>query len=1140
VSLPGSAQALISAGQTTNLFFSLGDPRFCKAVAPVLFPNASSFIEPTAGNKAALRAALARLRAVPGERVVVVGHTDDVGGLTGVSGNQALSERRAEATLAALRGQAAVWETVFQLEKQGVNQPPWSAGDFRTMLTEARGAAPSQIEVLQHREISAAGAALRAVLFPQYFAALLGAPGGSVAVPTLVPESLGCNEQHALGTGNHAPSRRAEIFFFGGTASPTVDCASYPLWSTPCVLPPPTPTTVTLSQLDTVPVGGTATVQVTVSPSPLPAGTTVTLTLSSTGAGDAVFVANGTHTLVISGSGSHEIRGVTASAVTDDQHLTATVTGAAAVLATEAFTVVRAFVFFLQFDVWSLTTHDYEPLNGRRVRLMDQDPGSNDRIATETTDAAGRVFFNLSDISTASGEAQPDLFFVIELGGNAHGHQLPAEWSTAGWLATDGTPGLQPSFSGSGLGSPTRPLVFRAGLDFHARLEYHVDAGGRAGHDDPAPAGVRVELMEEDVGPDRVLVSTRTGRDGRIDVVAFDAEPGSTFYLRVHLEIEDAAIHLSRGRFLLFDALARDFQPVIWNSTDDDADRKRFADHRNTSIGTFAGPEVFRATTGDRHVGLYYLKIWRELAVFLFEMTRGDWPGVEMDVAFSAPVTAFSWPVGQVNLHHPDDLWDRETLMHETGHQVMWRMVNFSSLSIAYQATFGNLQLFHRADLHSNPVHALIEGWAEFVEAIFEGAGTPPFRVGSPVDSSGDPLSPPGLGPPPNDRGESIEGALANGLWGIFESEVAGSAAGGSARVTESTDGDVTATAPWITQAAVKTRFTAMIWNPLKRLAPLSSPDSTALLANIRAGNPDDWHRLLPELQAFNMSMRRPAALHLTPDWGPPTGGGAIGMTVTITGEDFIRTKTLGATTLETTVRFGTAAGTGVSVTRHTTLVVVPPAGTGVVDVTVTTPAGTSAALRFRYVDDPLSITDVSTPGPGGALSPRVVSTLGGDSLDITGQGFLPGAVVEIGGGPLDPADVVVQRPDLILVTRTPPRPAGPVAIRVVNPPGAVDDILAGRLRYAEPPRVIRMVTPPSRSGAADQSHEIVLLADNVQPDATVTDGVSSFVVTLAGASGGTEVRFTLGPGPVGLVDLRLENPSDGLSAPFDFFRAAP
>ena len=83
----------------------------------------------------------------------------------------------------------------------------------------------------------------------------------------------------------------------------------------------------------------------------------------------------------------------------------------------------------------------------------------------------------------------------------------------------------------------------------------------------------------------------------------------------------------------------------------------------------------------------------------------------------------------------------------------------------------------------------------------------------------------------------------------------------------------------------------------------------------------------------------------LSPSAGPLLGG----TLVTITGTGFTRA---------TAVDFGTNPATNLTVVSDTTITAYSPAGTGTVDVTVTTPGGTSAtstADQFTYVPRRLS-----------------------------------------------------------------------------------------------------------------------------------------------------------------------------------------
>lgn len=233
----GQAQGTVSSGQQTIINVLLGNPNFCEVTPDILYDTASSFISPVADHKHTYQAVQDRLNA-GGARMLVVGHTDDVGA---AAPNQQLSERRARGALAVLAANAAEWEAIFAVER-------WGDADFVTMLTEV-GQPADAAAVSQHRQPNAAGAARRATLFRSYFRSLLGNPATAAPVNSLSPATLGCGKQHPLGAGDHRPSRRSEFFFFsappGSTAAPVVNCSEYPTWLNPCAPIPLPPVAVT-------------------------------------------------------------------------------------------------------------------------------------------------------------------------------------------------------------------------------------------------------------------------------------------------------------------------------------------------------------------------------------------------------------------------------------------------------------------------------------------------------------------------------------------------------------------------------------------------------------------------------------------------------------------------------------------------------------------------------------------------------------------------------------------------------------------------------------------------------------------------------------------------------------------------------
>ena len=119
-----------------------------------------------------------------------------------------------------------------------------------------------------------------------------------------------------------------------------------------------------------------------------------------------------------------------------------------------------------------------------------------------------------------------------------------------------------------------------------------------------------------------------------------------------------------------------------------------------------------------------------------------------------------------------------------------------------------------------------------------------------------------------------------------------------------------------------------------------------------------------------------PVVTSLTPTGGPAAGGTAV----TITGTGFAGT---------TAVTFGTASAASFQILSPTSISAVSPAGSGIVDVTVIAPGGTSATSatdRFTYAAPPSRPVVTS-------LTPSSGPSAGGTVVTITGSGF-PGAGV--------------------------------------------------------------------------------------------------------------------------------------------------
>ena len=181
-------------------------------------------------------------------------------------------------------------------------------------------------------------------------------------------------------------------------------------------------------------------------------------------------------------------------------------------------------------------------------------------------------------------------------------------------------------------------------------------------------------------------------------------------------------------------------------------------------------------------------------------------------------------------------------------------------------------------------------------------------------------------------------------------------------------------------------------------------------------------------------SVPAPIITSISPTSGP-LGGGTM---VTISGTGF---------TGVTAVKFGTTAGT-ITVNHALSITATAPAhAAGTVNVTVTTPLGTSAIIpadQYTYQGPP-TVTKVSlTTGPLG----------GGSPVTITGTNLLGATKVYFGGIPA-PSYVVTNATSI--TATTPGNGAGTVNITVTTPSGTSATSATDQYTYEGPPAITKV-----------------------------------------------------------------------------------
>ena len=238
----------------------------------------------------------------------------------------------------------------------------------------------------------------------------------------------------------------------------------------------------------------------------------------------------------------------------------------------------------------------------------------------------------------------------------------------------------------------------------------------------------------------------------------------------------------------------------------------------------------------------------------------------------------------------------------------------------------------------------------------------------------------------------------------------------------------------------------------------------------------------------------------------PSTGPTAAGTAVTITGTHFVA----GAT-----VAFGANPATNVSVVSSGSITATAPAGSaGTVDVTVTSPGGTSAtssADQYTYVAAPTVTSINPTAGP----------TAGGNTVTITGTNFTGTTAVSF--GQVAATSFTINSATSISAI-APAEGAGTVNIAVTTPGGASASTSADQYTYTAAPTVTA-VNPTSGPTAGGTS--ITVTGTNLSGATAVLFGstpATSYTVTSS-----TQISATA-PAGAGVVDVTVTTPG-GTSA---------
>lgn len=241
-----------------------------------------------------------------------------------------------------------------------------------------------------------------------------------------------------------------------------------------------------------------------------------------------------------------------------------------------------------------------------------------------------------------------------------------------------------------------------------------------------------------------------------------------------------------------------------------------------------------------------------------------------------------------------------------------------------------------------------------------------------------------------------------------------------------------------------------------------------------------------------------PAVSSINPTSGTPTGKGPV----TVTGSGF---------TGATKVHFGTAVAPSFTVNSDSQITATVPPGGGFVDVTVTTPKGTSAN----------SSADVYTHLSGAVpavtkILPAAGPVGGCNRVQINGSGFAGATALTFGS---QPSGSFTVNSDGVIFALPPPATAGTIDVRVTSPLGTSPVASSDQYTYANLPAITNVLQP--RGGPTGGGTSVVIPGSGFTNATSVKFGSS--LATAFTVNSDTQITATSPPG-TGTMDVTVTN----------------
>ena len=195
-----------------------------------------------------------------------------------------------------------------------------------------------------------------------------------------------------------------------------------------------------------------------------------------------------------------------------------------------------------------------------------------------------------------------------------------------------------------------------------------------------------------------------------------------------------------------------------------------------------------------------------------------------------------------------------------------------------------------------------------------------------------------------------------------------------------------------------------------------------------------------------------------------------------------------------TAVTFGTTPATQFNVLEgdgNYYIQATAPAGTGTVDITVTSPSGTSATSQYDQ------FTYVATPPVVTSISPNFGPLTGGNSVTITGTGFTGATAVAFEG--MAATNLAVSGDTSITATVPANATAGTVDVEVTTPNGVGTG--SALYTYINVPQIVSTVQSAESNSGKDTTKES-FYSPILEPGSTVITDFAGNTITLPNVPG--------------------------------------